>query len=99
MGAGVRRLSGWHPRCPAPFGHGFAAEVPVGSGACAMSAVVEQVVDGGVAGQEALGAAGRSESLHLPLPPTNRHMRALRAIVAALALDVPRRKAEISEGA
>ena len=70
----------------------------MGSGAREMSAMVEQIVDSGVAGQKALGAAGRSESLHLPLPPTNRHMRALRAIVAALALDVPRREAEIAEG-
>jgi hypothetical protein len=48
-GAGVRRLSGWHSRCLVPNGHGFAAEMPMGSGAREVSAMVEQVVDGGVA--------------------------------------------------
>src|SRR5258707_15032100 len=90
-GAGVRSLSGWHPRYLAPCGHGFAAEVPVGSGAREMSAMVEQIVDSGVAGQEASGAAGRSESLHLPLPPTNRHKPALPGLFWAVAPGVPPR--------
>lgn len=46
---------------------------------------VEAVVDGGVGGEEPLGLALRLEPLHFPLPPPDRQVRVLGAIVGAHA--------------
>ena len=53
-----------------------------------LAAGAEGVRDGGVGSEEALHRAGRAETLHLPLAQPDRHMRAFRPGVLALALDV-----------
>ncbi len=70
----------------------------MGLGGDQMTADVEDVVDGGVAGQKALGSTGRSKPLHPPLSSTDRFVRAFCSVVLPLALDVLCRKPEFSEG-
>src|SRR5262245_14066732 len=53
-----------------------------------MTAGGERVGDGGVGSEKALGRAGRTEALHLPLSQSDRDMRAFRSVVLAPALDV-----------
>ena len=58
----------------------------------------ERVGDGRVGSEEAPGRAGGAETLHLPLPQADRHVRAFRPIVLALALDVLGAEAELAGG-
>jgi hypothetical protein len=59
---------------------------------------VEGVVHGGAHGDEALGGTGRLEPLHLALPSPDRLVRNLGPVVAAQALFVPRRDADLGKG-
>src|ERR671938_587409 len=58
-----------------------------------MTLEVEEVVDGGVAGQEALSRAGRLEALHLAFSSPGRLVRILRPVVPSSPLLVARRDA------
>ena len=56
----------------------------------------EGVGDGAMEDEEALRRSWRSKALHLPPPPADRHMRAFRAVVLALPLDVLGRETELT---
>ena len=62
-----------------------------------MTADVEDVVDGRVAGKETLRRSGRSETLHLSLSSSDRDVRTLSPVVQPLAATMDARKAKVTE--
>jgi hypothetical protein len=62
-----------------------------------MALEVEDVIDGGMGGQESLSRARRFEPLELPFAAPDQQMRILCPIVLSQPLLVPRTHADISE--
>src|SRR5918912_2508326 len=85
-------------RCSPPLLEGRGSEAAERGAGDQVALKVEEVVDGGVAGEEALGGAGRLEALHLALSSPGRLVRILRPIVPSPPLLVPRREADRAEG-
>ena len=90
--------SGREVRSLAPSREGLAPELAMSCGRDQMAAGGKGIGDSGVGSEEALGRARRAEALHLPLAQSDRDMRALRAVVLALALDVLGAEAEFTSG-
>jgi hypothetical protein len=63
-----------------------------------MALEVEDVIDGGMGGQESMSGARRFEPLELPFAAPDQQMRILCPIVLSQPLLVPRAQADVAEG-
>jgi hypothetical protein len=89
--------SGWDSRSRLPGVEGLAAQDVMDAGGGQVTADVEGVVTGRVAGEETSRSSSRSKPLYLSLSSSERHVRASTPVVQSLAPKVEAGKAKVAE--